>query len=85
MMLVEALRPRSSSALRNCAKLLSAFLMPASEVGPLRPDVTVLRLSPVLRWLLAAPLWWRHDACCAVFGSRVPELTRRFADVEDHY
>jgi hypothetical protein len=38
MMLVEALRPRSSSALRNCAKLLSAFLMPASEVVPLRPD-----------------------------------------------
>jgi hypothetical protein len=53
--------------------------------GALIPDVTVLRLSPVLCWLLAAPLWWRHDACCAVFGSRVPELTRRFADVEDHY
>src|SRR3984893_13883140 len=51
MTLVVAERPRSSSALRNCAKLLSAFLMPASEVGPLIPGVTVLRLSPVLCWL----------------------------------
>src|SRR5580704_9096496 len=51
MMLVEAARPRSSSALRNCARLSSAFLMPASEVGPLIPGVTVLRLSPVLCWL----------------------------------
>src|ERR1700735_608093 len=51
MMLVEAARPRSSSALRNCARLLSAFLMAASEVGPLMPGVTVLRLSPLLCWL----------------------------------
>src|SRR4030081_616163 len=51
MTLVVAERPRSSSALRNCARLLSAFLMPASEVGPLMPGVMVLRLSPVLCWL----------------------------------
>src|ERR1700710_2209880 len=51
MMLVFAARPRSSSALRNCARLLSAFLMPAIEVGPLIPGVMVLRLSPVLCWL----------------------------------
>ncbi len=48
MMLVVAARPRSSSALRNCARLSSAFLMPASEVGPLMPGVTVLRLSPCI-------------------------------------
>ena len=51
MMLVEAARPSSSSALRNWARLLSAFLMPAIEVGPLMPGVMVLRLSPVLCWL----------------------------------
>ena len=51
MMLVVAARPRSSSALRNCARLSSAFLMPAIEVGPLIPGVMVLRLSPVLCWL----------------------------------
>src|SRR5437879_9097876 len=51
MILVEALSPRSSSALRNCARLLSAFLIPAIEVGPLIPGVVVLRLSPVLCWL----------------------------------
>ena len=51
MMLVEAARPSSSSALRSCARLLSAFLMPAIEVGPLMPGVMVLRLSPVLCWL----------------------------------
>ena len=50
-MLVSAARPSSSSALRNAARLLSAFLMPASEVGPLMPGVTVLRLSPLLCWL----------------------------------
>src|SRR3979490_1498460 len=50
MTLVVAVKPRSSRALRNCARLLSAFLMPASEVGPLIPGVTVLRLSPVLCW-----------------------------------
>ena len=36
-MLVVAARPSSSSALRSCARLLSAFLMPAIEVGPLMP------------------------------------------------
>src|SRR6185436_6582887 len=51
MMLVEAESPSSSSALRNCARLSSAFLMPAIEVGPLMPGVMVLRLSPVLCWL----------------------------------
>src|SRR5712664_3160703 len=51
MRLVVAVKPRSSSALRNCARLLSAFLMPASDVGPLIPGVTLLRLSPVLCWL----------------------------------
>src|ERR1041384_5845442 len=51
MILVESARPRSSSALRNCARLLSAFLIPASDVGPLMPGVMVLRLSPVLCWL----------------------------------
>ena len=51
MMLVDAARPSSSSALRSCARLLSAFLMPAIEVGPLMPGVMVLRLSPVLCWL----------------------------------
>src|SRR5882724_4645514 len=51
MTLVVAASPRSSSALRNCARLLSAFLMLASDVGPLMPGVTVLRLSPVLWWL----------------------------------
>ena len=51
MMLVEAVRPRSSSALRSWARLLSAFLMPAIEVGPLIPGVIVLRLSPWLCWL----------------------------------
>src|SRR3979409_1914035 len=51
MMLVVAVRPRSSSALRNCARLLSAFLMPANEAGPLMPGVMLLRLSPVLCWL----------------------------------
>ena len=51
MMLVEAASPSSSSALRNWARLLSAFLMPAIEVGPLIPGVMVLRLSPVLCWL----------------------------------
>src|SRR5258707_13797521 len=51
MMLVVAARPRSSSALRNCARLLSAFLMLASEVGPLMPGVRVLRLSPMLCWV----------------------------------
>src|ERR1700759_4655929 len=50
MILVEAARPRSSSALRNCARLLSAFLIPARDVGPLIPGVMVLRLSPVLCW-----------------------------------
>ena len=35
----------------SSARLLSAFLIPASEVGPLMPGVTVLRLSPVLCWL----------------------------------
>src|ERR1041385_206397 len=56
MMLVEADSPSSSSALRSCARLLSAFLMPAIEVGPLMPGVIVLRLSPVL--------------CCEPSGSR---------------
>src|ERR1700694_4002963 len=51
MRLVVAVKPRSSSALRNCARLLSAFLMPASEVGPLIPGVMLLRLSPVLCWV----------------------------------
>src|SRR3954468_20150052 len=51
MMLVEAARPSSPSALRSCARLSSAFLMPAIEVGPLMPGVMVLRLSPVLCWL----------------------------------
>ena len=51
MMSVVAASPRASSAWRNCARLLSAFLMPASEVGPLMPGVTVLRLSPLLCWL----------------------------------
>src|ERR1700736_6142973 len=51
MMLVEAARPRSSSALRNCARLVSSFLIASSEVGPLIRGVTVLRLSPVLCWL----------------------------------
>src|SRR3981081_410271 len=51
MMLVVAVRPRSSSALRSCARLLLAFLMDASEVGPLIPGVRVLRLSPWLCWL----------------------------------
>src|ERR1041385_7664744 len=51
MMLVEAVSPSSSSALRNCARLSSAFLMPAIDVGPLIPGVMVLRLSPVLCWL----------------------------------
>src|ERR1700761_3976793 len=50
-MLVWGGRPSSSSALRNAARLLSAFLMPASEVGPLMPGVTVFRLSPWLCWL----------------------------------
>src|SRR6201991_4811728 len=51
MMLVEAARPSSSSALRSWARLSSAFLIPAIEVGPLMPGVMVLRLSPVLCWL----------------------------------
>src|SRR6202166_2400414 len=51
MTLVAAVSPSSSSALRNAARLLSAFLMPASDVGPLMPGVTVLRLSPLLCWL----------------------------------
>src|ERR1700741_1303311 len=56
MILVVSARPRSSSALGNCQRLLSAFLMPAIEVGPLMPGVMVLRLSPVL--------------CCEPSGSR---------------
>src|SRR5262245_18255161 len=51
MMLVFAASPSSSSALRSWARLLSAFLIPAIEVGPLIPGVMVLRLSPVLCWL----------------------------------
>ena len=46
MMSVVAARPSSSSALRNAPRLSSAFLMAASEVGPLMPGVSVLRLSP---------------------------------------
>src|ERR1700755_154020 len=51
MMLVEAVRPSSSSALRGWARLSAAFLMLAIVVGPLMPGVTVLRLSPWLCWL----------------------------------
>ena len=43
---VVAASPRSSSVLRSCARLLSAFLIAASDDGPLMPGVSVLRLSP---------------------------------------
>ena len=55
-MSVVAARPSSSSAWRSCARLSSAFLIAASEVGPLMPGVTCSRLSP---WL-----------CCVPSGSR---------------
>ena len=45
-MLVVAASPSSSSALRSWARLSSAFLIAAIEVGPLIPGVMALRLSP---------------------------------------
>ena len=51
-MSVVAASPRSSRALRNCARLSSAFLMPAIEVGPLMPGVT--RVEAVAVIVLAA-------------------------------
>ena len=50
-MSVVATRPRSESAFWIAARLSSAFLIEASEVGPLMPGDSALRLSPWLCWV----------------------------------